>query len=147
MHTFTYMTFITNTLTSVRIFILFFLFLSSVKGQISFQTPYQIKNNTGLAVCIDFTVSCNKGTETSWAKLVAIPANSTYTVPAPYFNGARTNTDCDISIQISGLFGGKAVNFENQTTRYNEDMGLYNTSVKGHPLGVMVWSPLITNIW
>ena len=108
------MRFITSTLTSARLFILFFLFFSTIKGQISFQTVYQIKNNTGLAVCVDFTVTCNKGTETSWAKLVAIPANSTYTVPAPYFNGARTNTDCDISIQISGLFGGKAVNFENQ---------------------------------
>lgn len=141
------MSFITNILTSVKLPILFSLFFTSLNGQISFQTAYQIKNNTALAVCVDFTVTCNKGTEASWAKLVAIPANTTYTVPAPYFNGTRTNTDCDISIQISGLFGGKAVNFENQTTHYNEYMGLYNTSVKGHPVGVIIWSPIITNIW
>lgn len=130
-------------LTLVCLFMLAF----KAQCQLSFQTVYQIKNNTGLAVCVDFTVSCNEGKSINWAKLVSIPANTTYTVPAPYLNSARSYPDCDITVQISGLFGGEAVSFSHQTSSYNQDMGLFNTSVKGFPLGKIIWTPSITTIW
>lgn len=138
---------ITKGLSPVKLITLLLMFFTSVSAQLSFQTLYQIKNNTGLAVTVDFTVSCNKGTAFSEAKLIAIPAHQTYTVPAPYLNQARTYTDCDINIQVTGVFGSKVVNFEHQTSKYNEDMGLYNTSVKDHPVGIIVWSPTVTQIW
>lgn len=119
----------------------------ATKAQLSFQSQYQIKNNSQLAVWINYTVSCNRGTESNEAKLITIPAGETYTVPAPYLNSARTCTDCDIHIEIAGLFGSRVVNSNNRSSKYNEDDSFFNTANNLKPMGVIIWEPTITNIW
>lgn len=117
------------------------------KAQLSFQSQYQIKNNSQLAVWVNYTVSCNKSTERNEAKFVTIPAGETYTVPAPYLNSARTCSDCDIHIEVTGLFGSRVVNSINRNSKYNEDDSFYNTSNNLKPVGAIIWEPTITNIW
>ncbi len=136
------------------VFVLFFcfVFFDGLKSQVSFLSEYQIKNNSNLSVAVDFTVSCNKGKETNEAKLIFIPAGETYKVPAPFFNSARFSTDCDIIIKIAGLFGSEAVSFSHQTSRYNDDMGFFNSDMYRNqnnlkPQGVIIWGPMVTNIW
>jgi hypothetical protein len=128
-------------------FLISFIFFTCLKSQVSFLTDYQIKNNTNLSVAIDFTVSCNQGRACTEAKLIFIPAGQTYTVPPPFFNSARNNADCDIIIQLAGRFGGEKVSCLNQSSRYNEDTGWFNTQNKLKPQGIIIWSPSITNIW
>lgn len=119
----------------------------ATRAQLSYQSQYQIKNNSQLAVWVNYSVSCNKGTENNEAKLITIPAGETYTVPAPYLNSARTCIDCDIHIEVTGLFGSKVVNSANRNAKYNEGDSFYNTSNNLKPVGVIIWEPTITNIW
>ncbi|MCC6372415.1 MAG: hypothetical protein IT236_15530 [Bacteroidia bacterium] len=127
--------------------ILWLCLANPLQAQLSFQGPYLIKNNTKLAVCINFTVSCNEGKITTEAKMISILPGSTYTVPAPFFNSVRFYADGDIHIQIVGTFGSEVVNFKHQSSRYNEDMGWFTSSNPLQPQGVIVWTPSITNIW
>lgn len=128
-------------------FLVCFLVFSNLKSQVSFLADYQIKNNTNRSVAVDFTVSCNKGNATNEAKLIFIPAGETYKVPAPFTNSARTFSDCDIIIKIAGLFGGEAVSYSHQTSRYDDDWGLFSPQNNLKPQGVIIWGPTMTNIW
>lgn len=123
------------------------MFTNNLAAQINYNGIYQIKNNSNLAVCIDFTVVCDGGKTTTEAKLITIPAGVTYTLPAPFLNCAIYGSGFDVDIQIAGLFGSQVVNSKNLSSRYNEGMGWFNTQNNLKPQGVIIWGPVVTNIW
>jgi len=126
-----------------------FLFMSAARlvSQVNYSIPYKIINHSNQSVCVDFTVSCNGGKESSEAKLVFIKPGETYTIPAPFFNRAIFAGDYDVHVQIAGLFGSNVINSKHTRSDYGHGNAMFTTQNYLKPQGIIQWQSTHTDIW